>query len=107
MLWSAISSLGFLTPFFSVCSSLPIFQVILFDGGLLAFSFWRGTPEIWSMPFCSGLVVYFVSCSAPIYLWFCVSVLYSAFKYNLLFVIVLFYEIIVLTKMVFLLIYFY
>ena len=45
-----------------------------------------------------GPSCYFVSCSAPIYLWSCVSAFYLAFKHNLLFVIVLFYEIIVLSK---------
>ena len=54
-----------------------------------------------------GPSCYFVSCSAPIYLWLFVSVLYLAFKRDLSFVIVLLYEIIVLTKMRFLLIYCY
>ena len=88
-------------PFLFCCFFFTYFSGNFVWRQLIDIRFWWGTREIWSVPFCSGLLVYFVSCSAPIYLWFCVSVLYSAFKYNLLFVIVLFYEIIVLMKMIF------
>ena len=69
LLWSVVSSLGFLPLSFCRFSFILIFQVILVHCDLLAFNTRWGILKLYLVPSCSGLVIYFLNCYTPIYLW--------------------------------------